>query len=916
MMPTIVTSTSRYLIAPSSSRPRELGVGTGQQVARQQTALLEVMREDLLAKDEADVLRSLTEKTAHTLDVDRVSVWLLSDDGSELRLQDLFDRARGLHESDGALESAQYPAYFRALSESRVLSVVDARRDPRTLDFLEPYLIPNRIVSMLDAGIWQAGARRGVVCVESVEVRRDWTPDEQLFVASIADFVAVAREKRALADAEHALSASRRRLNEVFKLSPDPMVLTRAADGEILDVNESFSVDTGFSAEDAIGETTVSLGIWFSSEQRDKWLLELRTNRSVRGMEVEFRMRNGDLRTYQVSSQLTSDPEPTVISTCRDLTSSRRRARLIHDIAQGLAAETGASFFRSLVEHLQRALDADLAFVGSLASANADVVNTIAVHARAGAEAPLTYELEGSPCATVLSEGVSAFPSRAKTLFPRDGLLKQYDVEGYVGAPLISSSGEPLGLIVVMFKQPLEQTDTAMQLMRIFATRAAAELERRDQIDELAFRATHDLLTRLPNRARLEERIDMSLRQSDLTSRGALVLIDLDRFKEINDTLGHRVGDRLIQSVAERLQHAPALLERPRFDLARTGGDEFAIWLPDLPSDDAAMHIVTAVRERITEPVALDGYRLEIGASVGVALYPAHGEGASRLLRCAEIAMYQAKQRGSALCVYDRANDPYSTVRLTLMAEISTAVRERQLVVYFQPQRWLSDGKLAGFEALVRWRHPTRGLLGPGEFIPLAELSDVIRPLTWEVLDQALAQLSRWQNHSSALQMSVNLSARNLMDPHCAARVAELIVKHRVEPSRLELEITESALIKDPDRAEATLRELHESGVRIAIDDFGTGYSSLSHLRRLPLDALKIDVSFVTHMLHNAQDEAIVTSTIGLAHSLGLTVIAEGIEDAATQERLRTLGCELGQGFHISVPLPADDADRWISSAT
>jgi predicted signal transduction protein with EAL and GGDEF domain len=314
----------------------------------------------------------------------------------------------------------------------------------------------------------------------------------------------------------------------------------------------------------------------------------------------------------------------------------------------------------------------------------------------------------------------------------------------------------------------------------------------------------------------------------------------------------------------------------------------------------------------LTAPFDIQGYRLEIGASVGIALHPAQGNSAMDLLRCADIAMYIAKRRGVGYALYDAADDAYSPERLLLISQLGTAVRGNELELHFQPRLNLQTDQPTGFEALVRWRHPTMGLLPPSQFIPLAELSDVIRPLTLWVLDRALAQVQAWSFLNRSMRMAVNLSARHLMDDSCADQIARLLSKHGVTPHLLELEVTESAIIIDPERATRTLNRIHEMGVHVSIDDFGTGYSSLSHLKQLPLSALKIDMSFVSNMLRNPKDAAIVESTIGLAHNLGLSVVAEGIEDENTLVHLRTLGCDEGQGFLIGRPMLPVQALDWI----
>ncbi len=885
-------------------------------VGLQQAALLEIMKGGVMTQSLSTVFAHLTETTARTLGVGRASIWRFAASASAMHLADLFERGTGAHSSGALLEASRYPNYFEALKCSRVIAATDAGLDPRTREFKDDYLVPLRIVSMLDAAIWYGGESQGVVCIESVDERREWMPDEQQFAGSIADLVAMAIENENHRTAQTELSASEDRFSQIFRLSPDWMVITRQSDGIVLDVNGSFESQSGFAASEVVGRTTRELGLWANPAQRDEWLARSRSDGRVRGMEADARVRSGDIRTHQISTEsIVIDGEACLISVSRDVTENKRHERMVFDIAQGVAASTGEFFFRSLVERLLLALDADTSFVGELAKDDPTRIQTIAVHTRAGAGNAFSYSLEGSPCRRIVDLGVCAYPRGVAELFPLDTALSEKGIQGYVGAPLSDSGGRPLGLIAVLFKRPIEHSEIAVQLLRIFATRASVELERRTQLDELVYRANHDQLTGLKNRASLERDIATMFQAATCGPQGALLMVDLDRFKEINDTLGHAVGDTLLQKLALRLASENDAGSLCKGMVARLGGDEFAIFLPGIAGSEVAERIAASALAAITAPFDIEGYRLEVGASIGIALYPQHGGNVSDLLRCAEIAMYVAKRQGTGFAQYQATDDQYSPKRLALLGQLRSAIAGGQLELHYQPRIDLARGKPSGFEALVRWRHPQLGLLPPSQFIPLAELSDVIRPLTLWVLDEALAQLAAWTANSPSLQMAVNLSARHLMDDACPDQVRHLLDKHAIDPARLELEITESAIIADPERATQTLKRIHDMGVQISIDDFGTGFSSMSHLKRLPLNALKIDVSFVTHMLENDHDAAIVASIIALAHSLGLSVVAEGIEDEATRQRLEELCCNEGQGYLLGRPMAKVAASAWLEAA-
>ncbi|MCW2723705.1 MAG: hypothetical protein JWN35_626 [Frankiales bacterium] len=420
---------------------------------------------------------------------------------------------------------------------------------------------------------------------------------------------------------------------------------------------------------------------------------------------------------------------------------------------------------------------------------------------------------------------------------------------------------------------------------------------------ELIHAATHDELTTLPNRALLHQRLSAAM---EAGTPAALLLMDLDGFKEVNDTLGHRYGDALLLQVGERL----ASVVRPTETVARLGGDEFAVLLPwgDLAR---ANQVAERLRDALQEPFLVEEALIAIDASVGIALAPLHAVDGDRLLQLADVAMYDAKASGDGSTVYDAAVERHTADRLVLLAELRGAVTRGELVVEYQPRISAAGGHSVGMEALVRWDHPVRGRIMPDVFIPLAERSGFIRPLTAFVLDAALGQCRIWRDAGLGLTVSVNLSARNLQQDDLPEQVRAALARHGLTPAFLELEITESFLMTDPERARTLLTELYELGVRLSIDDFGTGMSSLSYLKNLPVEVLKIDKSFITHMLDDATDTLIVRGVINLAASMGLQTVAEGVEDRATLTRLGEIGCTYAQGYLISRPLPAHAVAAW-----
>jgi diguanylate cyclase (GGDEF)-like protein len=430
----------------------------------------------------------------------------------------------------------------------------------------------------------------------------------------------------------------------------------------------------------------------------------------------------------------------------------------------------------------------------------------------------------------------------------------------------------------------------------------------RSQVAEIEHQALHDSLTGLPNRDLFHERVAAALTEKRSEGDGLIVMLfDLDRFKEINDTLGHQSGDLVLQLLAQRLRS----VMRDSDTVARLGGDEFGVLAPGTCDSDTALQLAARVQNAMEQPFAVGGLTLEVEASIGIAVSPEHGEDVETLIRHADVAMYLSKETHHPE-LYASDHDHYSPNRLALVGELRRAIDERELVVYYQPRIELSSGAVRSAEALVRWNHPERGLLGPGEFLPLAQHTGIVRLITRYVLEASLRQCREWRDLGLDVSVGVNLFSRDLLDGALAQEVGRLLAECGVEPRRLELEITEDTILIDPARTSVILEQLNARGVTLAIDDFGTGYSSLSYLKRLPVDVLKIDRSFVCRMETDENDAVIVRSTIELAHNLGLLVVAEGVETQETLVHLAELGCDTAQGYHLSAPVPAPQLTEWL----
>ena len=482
----------------------------------------------------------------------------------------------------------------------------------------------------------------------------------------------------------------------------------------------------------------------------------------------------------------------------------------------------------------------------------------------------------------------SGLPTVARTALVRQGLV----AVALLGiAPLVCVVADAKPVLLPLFAIPLIALDSTLWIAR-----ARAEEQLRDP------------LTGLPNRQWLQERIWTALDDAERAgSRAALMLIDLDRFRSVNDTLGHLAGDRLLLQIADRLR---AALPRGA-EAARLGGDEFAVLLPAADSTTSATRAARGLVAALSSPLDLDGLTLVLEASAGVAVFPDHASDAEGLLRRADVAMYQAKRDRTGVEAYESKRDSNTPDRLGLLGDLRRALDAHEVELHYQPKVRF-DGQVAGLEALVRWVHPERGRVPPDEFIAIAESSGLMPQLTEYVLETALGQVAEWRSQGLFVPVAVNVSPRDVHSPGFAGSVAARLARHGVPAGALQLEITEHVLLEDPTRAADTLNALTGHGVKMSLDDFGTGYSSLVHLRRLPVSELKIDRSFVARLAVDTEDAEIVRCTIDLAHSLGLLVVAEGVEDDETWERLRDLRCDAVQGWLVAAAMPPDETTAWL----
>lgn len=596
-----------------------------------------------------------------------------------------------------------------------------------------------------------------------------------------------------------------------------------------------------------------------------------------------------------------------------DLTEEKKQEEIVVEILQGLSAKTGDEFFDALTRYIVDVLGAGAAFVSRLEP----IANTATIlsgydssnRKYKNVTAPEKYSSLRYLQDLQRNDNIFISADHEKQS-PAHQSLNIFNCADSAFCLLKDNQGNELGYLSIFFQEKITDTKSLRNLLQIFSIRSAAELTR-DQHErallasrrELENFANHDSLTGLANRHNFIGHLNALLEaEAEGDSKVGLLLLDLDGFKEVNDTLGHQMGDALLIQLAKRLQD---LNDYRPCHIARLGGDEFAFVIENTNDQDAS-EFAERIMAQVQTTIELANIQLQINGSLGVAIFPDVASTSDKLMSCADVAMYHAKNNSEQIQFYESAIDQYTHKRLALMSDLKTAVQNNEMALVYQPLLDVASNQTYGFEALIRWHHPTYGLVMPLEFIPLAELSKAIHQITEWVVKTVAMQIIQWQNEGYDYVVSINLSAKNLMDAELINRVANIIQQSGIEPKNLELEITESTLMCDIERATRVIEEFKSLGVNSVIDDYGTGYSSLAYLQRLPIEKLKIDRAFVGNMINNPQDKIIVQSTIQLAHNLGKQVVAEGIEDQETLNALKELGCDFAQGYFFSKPMPAD----------
>jgi len=683
----------------------------------------------------------------------------------------------------------------------------------------------------------------------------------------------VVRDITPFKQAQRQLQLSEEKFAKAFHASPDGLTISRVRDGVILEVNEGFSRITGYTEKQCLERSTLDLGIWADLSERQAMIGHIKRHGSVHEFRTRIRGSEGNIRLCELSAHpVLIDGEDCLLTISRDVTERQHMQEKLH---------LAATVFESTAE-------------GVLIT---DTRQRIHAVNRAFSEITGYSETEAighTPRLLASGQHDSAFYA---------AMWHQLTAEGHWQGEIYNrrKNGDiyPSWLTISAVRN---KDDLITHFVAVFADISSLKHAQA----RLDYQAHHDPLTGLPNRTLFENRLQTALLHSEESgSLGAVLFLDLDRFKHINDSLGHPVGDLLLKGIAQRLKEHLRDIDT----VARLGGDEFIVLLPGLLQPSDAVSIANKLLACFSAPFQAGEHEFFISSSIGCSLFPTDGTDVATLVKNADAAMYRSKAKGrNRVESYTRDLTSQASERIALEQELRRALDRNELSLSFQPKTSLQTNSMVGAEALIRWSHPTFGEVPPEHFIPLAEENGMILQIGDWVIEQACLQMHAWRKtHKPFGPLSVNLAGAQLRQPHLVTRIEQLLADNGLEPGCLQLEITENFIMSQTQEALAVLHKLKKLGVQLAIDDFGTGYSSLSYLKRLPLDILKIDQSFVRGLPEDTHDAAIVRAIIALGRSMQLTVIAEGVENSEQQQFLAAEGCEQMQGYIVSLPLPPEE---------
>jgi len=789
--------------------------------------------------------------------------------------------------------------------QRQTIAITDVKGDPRVSQkMVEKFNLSSALGVPLMIGDFPVG----VLLSARKKQTHHYSQHEIQTLQSFAQETALIIHTKSL-DSER-LSAEQR-YHKLVELAPDAILLLNE-NGSIIEVNQAATM---LFAEHAEKLNRCKLNDLLTQKENDQLetLVQLQVGHAEK---FESTIRSSTRKNTSVeihAGALMLDGHKLIQIIIQDISQRKQLESAITQIVEGVSTAIGERFFQAISTQLATILGANCVTIGTIKDGKLDTVYSIAFYINGVMQPNISYNTLDTPCAEVIGQAPKTFTSNVQTSFPKDEPLKEMNVEAYSGVPLFDSQGQPLGLIATLFENEIEQPEFIESVLQIFAARTTAEIERTQHEEHIQYLAYYDTLTRLPNRELLMDRLHQGIAQASRSqTQLALLLLDLDHFKSINDTLGHPIGDRLLTEVGQRLGNCV----REGDTVARLGGDEFVILLSNLPDSEQASTDVTTVADKIRAAISdnyiIESHDLSISTSIGIAFYPHDGETNDTLFKHADMAMYQAKGAGrDNYRFFSAALNEAAIERHEIESELRQALVKNQFELVFQPKVDIIHNQIIGAEALLRWHHPRLGTIAPDRFIPISEDTGQIISIGHWVFERACqvaAELWCSKKTCTDIQtMSINVSPRQFRHPDFVSSVEKIINSTGVDPTCLEIEVTENLLVHDYDEVRRKLNKLKSLGLHISIDDFGTGYSSLRYLQELPVDILKIDHSFVCDIDSNPANAAIVETIIAMATRLELKVIAEGVETKNQLAYLRVQGCTICQGFYFSEPLSQAD---------